>query len=214
MSAQLELVHPAPLAFDTGAARGDHEVISRMVDDGASVLDVGCGDGALIAMLARECKARARGLELSPVAVRGCVTRGLSVVQGDAETDLAEFPSGAFNYVVFSHTLLQLKQPREALRQAGRVGERVIVSIRNAGYWRRRYKLAFSGRMPARGASWIDGPLERQASIRDFALMAREMRFGIESAAPLTNNRPGAPFAKTLWRANLFADEAVFLLTP
>jgi methionine biosynthesis protein MetW len=135
-------------------------------------------------------------------------------VQGDAETDLAEFPSGAFNYVVFSHTLLQLKQPREALRQAGRIGERVIVSIRNAGYWRRRYKLAFSGRMPARGASWIDGPLERQASIRDFAVMAREMRFGIESASPLTNNRPGAPFAKTLWRANLFADEAVFLLTP
>lgn len=215
MSAQLELVQPAPLAFDTQTSRGDYDVIARMIDDGSSVLDVGCGDGGLIALLMRDCKARARGLEIDRAAVRHCVGHGLSVVQGDAEADLAEFPSGAFNYVVFSHTLMQLKRPREALRQAGRVGERVIVAARNAGYWRRRYALAFSGKTPQhRGASWADGALERQASARDLAMLARDMRFGVETAIPLTNNRPGAPFAKTLWRANLFAEEAVFLLSP
>lgn len=215
MAAQLELVHPAPLGFDEAGPRGDHAVIARMVEDGASVLDVGCGDGALIALLTRECKARARGLERDKAIVRACVGRGLSVVQGDAETDLAEFPSAAFNYVVLSHTLMQMQRPREALRQAGRVGERVIVSMPNAGYWRRRYKLALSGRTPqSRGAGWADGAIERRCSVRDFAALARDMRFSIESAVPLTNGRPGAPFAKTLWRANLFAEEAVFLLAP
>lgn len=214
--AQLELVHPAPLDLDVKTPpRGDHAVIARMVDDGTSVLDVGSGDGTLITLLTRECSARVRGLEKDKAKVRGCVGRGLSVVQGDAETDLADFPSASFNYVVLSHTLLSLSRPREALRQAGRVGERVIVSIVNAGYWRRRYALAASGRTPVvRGAAWADGEPQRACSVRDFARFAREMRFGIETAVPLSNGRPGAPFAKTLWRANMFAEEAVFLLAP
>jgi len=215
MAAQLELVHAAPLDLEGRGPRGDHAVIARMVDDGARVLDIGCGDGALIALLARENKARARGLEKNRVAVRACVARGLAVVQGDAETDLAEFPSGSFEYVVLSHTLLQLSNPREALRQAGRIGERVIVSVRNAAYWRQRYTLANTGCTVAkRAGSWADGDLARRASIRDFAELARDMRFNIETAVPLTQGRPGSPFAKTLWRANYFADEAVFLLNP
>ncbi len=215
MAAQLELVHAAPLDFEERGPRGDHAVIARMVDDGARVLDIGCGDGALISLLIRECKARARGLERDRVAVRACVARGLAVVQGDAVTDLAEFPSGAFEYVVLSHTLLQLPDPRDALKQAGRIGERVIVSVRNAAYWRKRYTLANTGRTVAsKNAAWADGDLVRRASIRDFADLARDMRFNIETAVPLTNGRPGAPFAKTLWRANYFAEEAVFLLNP
>lgn len=214
--AQLELVHAAPLDLDIKAPpRGDHAAIARMVDDGSSVLDVGSGDGALITLLTRECHARARGLERDKIKVRACVARGLSVVQGDAETDLADFPSASFNYVVLSHTFLSLAKPRDVLRQAGRVGERVIVSIVNAAYWRRRFALAASGRAPVvRGAAWSDGDAQRACSVRDFAKLAREMRFGIESALPLSNGRPGAPFAKTLWRANMFAEEAVFLLAP
>lgn len=210
--AQLELVHPAPLQLDAKAPpRADYAVIARMVDDGASVLDVGCGDGALIALLGRECGARARGLERDKAKVRACVNRGLAVVQGDAATDLREFPSGAFNYVVFSHTLLALSRPREALREAGRVGERVIVSVANAGYLGRRFGLALSGRMHE---GWADGEIERACSVRDFAALARELRFSIETAVPLSKGKAGAPFAKTLWRANLFAEEAVFLLAP
>lgn len=215
MAAQLELVHAAPLEFETRGPRGDYAVIALMIADGARVLDVGCGDGALISLLARERHARARGLERDRVAVRACVARGLAVVQGDAITDLGEFPSGAFDYVVLSHTLLQLPNPRDALRQAGRIGERVIVSVRNAAYWRKRYALANTGRtIASKTAAWADGELERRASIRDLAELARDMRFNIERAVPLTNGRPGAPFAKTLWRANYFAEEAVFLLNP
>jgi len=212
MAAQLELVHGAPLDLDVSAPpRGDFAVIARMVEDGSSVLDVGCGDGALMSFLIRECKVRARGLERDKAKVRGCVVRGLSVVQGDAEADLSDFPSAAFNYVILSHTLLSVQRPNEVLRQAGRVGERVIVSVRNAAYWRRRFLLAQSGCAP-RG--WAEGELERRCSVRDFARLAREMRFGVEAAIPLSHGRPGAPFAKTLWRANWFAEEAVFLLTP
>lgn len=212
---QLELVHTAPAEFDDAPGRGDFDVIARMVDDGASVLDVGCGDGGLIHLLTRTCGARARGLERDKAKVRGCVGRGLSVVQGDAETCLADYPSGAFNYVVFSHSFQSMARPREVLRQAGRVGEKVIVSIRNGGHWRNRWRLMSKGRVaPVQGASWADGELTRACSVRDFAGLVREMRFAIETAVPLSKGRPGAPFAKTLWRANMFAEEAVFLLTP
>ena len=212
---QLELVHAAPADFDDAPRRGDFDVIARMVDDGASVLDVGCGDGALIYLLARTCGARARGLERDKAKVRGCVSRGLSVVQGDAETHLADYPSAAFNYVVFSHSFQSLVRPRDTLRQAGRVGEKVIVSIRNGAHWRSRWQLMSKGRVvPPSGPSWADGELKRACSVRDFASLSREMRFAIETAVPLSNGRPGAPFAKMLWRANVFAEEAVFLLTP
>lgn len=212
---QLELVHTAPAEFDDAPRRGDFDVIARMVGDGSSVLDVGCGDGALISLLKQRCKARARGLERDKAKVRGCVARGLSVVQGDAETTLADYPSAAFNYVVFSHSFQCMTRPREMLRQAGRVGERVIVSIRNAGHWRNRVQLLTKGRVVSpSGANWADGEIKRACSVRDFVGLAREMRFAVETAVPLSKSRPGAPFAKTLWRANVFAEEAVFLLTP
>jgi methionine biosynthesis protein MetW len=213
MAAQLELVQAAP-EFDTTPHRGDFDVIARMVDDGASVLDVGCGDGALITHLTRSARARARGIERDKAKVRGCVVRGLSVVQGDAETHLADYPSASFQYVVFSHSFQKMARPREALRQAGRVGERVIVSIRNAAHWRNRARLASKGRLLAKGESWADGEIARTCGVREFVELARDMRFSVETAVPLSNDRPGAPFAKTLWRANVFAEEAVFLLMP
>jgi len=207
MSAQLELVRPAPMELEQ---RPDHAVIARMIENETSVLDVGCGDGGLIALLARERKARARGLERDKGLVRLCVGRGLSVVQGDAERELADFPSGAFNTVVLSHTLQYLSKPREVLRQAGRVGDRVIVSIRNAAHWKARWRGAFD----SAPVDWDQTGVARACSVKSFAAMAREMRFAIETAAPLSGGRVGAPFAKSLWRPNLFAEEAVFLLLP
>ncbi|MEZ5960402.1 MAG: methionine biosynthesis protein MetW [Hyphomonadaceae bacterium] len=205
--AQLELVHPAPLDLTNAQPRGDHFVISQMVSDGARVLDVGCADGALIQMLVKECGAKVRGLEIDPNKAHRCVVRGLSVVQGDAERDLSEFPSGAFDYVVFSHTLQHFRRPQTALKQAGRIGSQVIVSIKNAGRWDKRTQLLTKGRL---------GPTDhlQRYSVRDFADLAREMHFGIERAVPLSRGHAGAPFAKTIWRANWFCEEAVFLLTP
>jgi methionine biosynthesis protein MetW len=202
---QLELVHPAPLDLEAKAPRGDHAVIAQLVSEGARVLDVGCGEGALMRLLARECGARARGMELDPAKVHACVSRGLSVVQGDAERDLEHFPSAAFDYIIFSHTLLHLRRPLAALKTAARVGERVIVSFDNAGHWRSRMRLMFEGRL----SRWGDAA---PASVRDFAEAAREMRLAVERAVPLSRGHAGAPFAKTLWRPNWFAEQAVFLL--
>ena len=205
--AQLELVHPTPLDLTSAEPRGDHLVISQMVSDGARVLDVGCGDGALLQLLKRECNARVRGLEIDANKAHRCVVRGMSVVQGDAERDLGEFPSGAFEYVVFSRTLQHFRRPQAALKQAGRIGQQVIVSITNAGRWDKRAELLTKGRL---GQS---EHLQRY-TVRDFADLAREMRFTIDRAVPLSRGHAGAPFAKTIWRANWFAEEAVFLLTP
>lgn len=201
----LELVHTAPAA--PSKPRLDHAVIALSITEGARVLDVGCGDGALIAQLAADRGARVRGLELDPAKVRSCVARGLSVVQGDAERDLDLFPSASFDYVVFNDVLLKLKEPRAALRAAARIGEQVIVSIDNAAHWRHRLRLLNQGRL----ARW-EG--DAQCSIRDFAALARDLRLTIERATPISGESPGAPFAKTLWRANWFAEKAVFVLRP
>ncbi len=210
--AQLELVHPAPIDFDAPlSARGDHNVIAHMISEGARVLDIGSGDGALISLLTRECGARARGLEIDPAKVHACVKRGLSVVQGDADHDLTAFPSASFEYVVFSRTLQRLRDPEAALREAARIGERVIVTIANSGHWSGRFELMFGGRIAkARRGREILHPM----SVRDFVALARGLRMSVERALPLARNKPGAPFAKVLWRANWFAEEAVFLLTP
>lgn len=205
--AQLELVHSAS-DRKLGEPRPDHAVMTHLVDEGARVLDIGCGDGALLALLARECKTRGSGLERNPALVRACIARGLSAAQGDADTDLGEFPSGAFDVVIFSHTLQHLHDPRAALKQAARIGTRVIVSIKNVAYTPARMKLALGGR----AANWDQ--LHRAASVRDIAELTRACRLSIETAVPLTKGRPGAPFAKVLWRANWFAEEAVFLLQP
>lgn len=215
--AQLELVHA--VADNTERARPDHDVIAQLIEPDSRVLDIGCGNGALLSLLAQRCNARGRGLERDKIKARGCVARGLAVVQGDAEQDLKSFPANGFDYVVLSHTLQSVANPREVLRQAARIGERVIVSVSNYGHYRTRLRLLLKGRIPppthrytARASHWADGDILRPSSIRDVATLAREERLRIESAVPLTGGRPGAPFAKTLWRANYFAEEAVFLL--
>lgn len=205
--AQLELVHAAPLDLTVANPSPDHHVIALLVNEGARVLDLGCGDGALMSLLARERKAKVRGIEIDAGRAHRCVARGLSVVQGDCERDLDAFPSGSFDYVVLSHTLQHLRRPQAALKQAARIGERVIVSIANAGRFNARWKLLTAGKL---------GPSEapHRYTIRDFAELCREMHLTIERAAPLSRGNPGAPFANTIWRANWFAEEAVFLLAP
>jgi methionine biosynthesis protein MetW len=206
--AKLELVHSAPvLELSEVRATPVHESIGHMIAEGARVLDVGCGAGALIELVAHRRKARARGLEIDPAKVHACVRRGLAVVQGDAESDLDNFPSAAFDYVVFSHALLNLRDPERALKTAARIGERVIVSFDNAAHWPARMQLMWKGRL----ASW-DGA--KPCTIRDFAALASDLRLNVERATPLSGGRPGAPFAKRLWRANWFAEQAVFLLAP
>lgn len=208
--AQLELVRPVP--EPQSAPRGDHEVIALMVGEGAKALDVGCGDGALLSLLTRERRVRASGIELDRAKAHACVARGLSVMQADAEAELKVFPTGAFDAVIFSRSLQGFRRPSEALREAARIGAHVIVSIGNSAHWRSRLHLLTKGAMPE-PPGWGGFEQLHRWSVRDFATFAREARLKIERAAPMSHGRPGAPFAKSLWRANWFAEEAVFLLS-
>lgn len=197
------------------ATRIDHQVIASMVKSGSKVLDVGCGDGALLHLLARERGAKGRGMELSQEGVNACVAKGLSVVQGDADRDLKDYPDSAFDYVILSKTIQAVRHPRAVLKELMRIGDRAIVSLPNFGHWRVRAQLFASGRMPNTSSlptRWCETENLHLCTVRDFAELARELRFTLERAVPISGGQAGAPFANTLWRANWFAEEAVFLL--
>lgn len=208
---------PAPhrLASASGGPRTDHAVIASMVREGAKVLDIGCSDGVLMDLLTRERGAKARGMEISQAGVNACVAKGLSVVQGDADRDLSDYPDDSFDYVVLSKTIQAVRHPRYVLKELTRIAERAIVSLPNFGHWRMRTQLFFKGRMPntpALPTRWCETENLHLCTIRDFAELARELHLEIERAVPISEGRAGAPFANTLWRANWFAEEAVFLL--
>src|SRR6185503_20897513 len=139
---------PTAVPGAPGDLRRDLRLIADMIETGSRVLDIGCGDGALLAYLAREKGVDARGIELSQSGVNACVRHGLSVIQGDADSDLDAFPGDAFDVVVLSRTLQATRQPRHVLEALLRIGKRAIVSFPNFGFWRIRLGLLFHGQMP------------------------------------------------------------------
>ncbi|NDC58863.1 MAG: methionine biosynthesis protein MetW [Alphaproteobacteria bacterium] len=196
-------------------ARVDHLVIADMVPHGAKVLDVGCSDGALLELLARDKNAKGRGLEISQDGVNACVAKGLSVVQGDADRDLAVYPDRAFDVVVLSKTIQAVRNPRAVLRELMRVADRAIVSMPNFGHWKVRFDLVTRGRMPVTEnlpAAWHESENIHLCTVRDFVDLAKTLGIHLERAVPIAGDAAGAPFAKSLWRANLFAEDVVFLL--
>lgn len=196
-------------------SRADYEVIVSEVRAHARVLDVGCGDGALLQRLIAEKRVRGRGMELSQAGVNACVAHGLSVVQGDADRDLKFFPDRSFDFVILSKTIQAVHQPGAVLAELARIGDRVIVSLPNFGHWKTRMALLFSGRMPvnpALPASWHETENIHLCTVRDFASLAQSLGLSVERAFPISGGHAGGPFARTLWRANWFAEDVVFVL--
>jgi methionine biosynthesis protein MetW len=198
-----------------GDIRGDLRLIADMVSPGARVLDVGCGDGALLAHLAREKQVDGRGMELSQSGVNACVGHGLSVIQGDADHDLDDYPSGAFDYVVLSQTLQATRNPRLVVDNLVRIGRHAIVSFPNFGHWRIRLHLLLHGQMPVTtllNHSWYDTPNIHLCTIKDFLALCRKSGIVIERS--LTLDRAGQTFTLDPIGnlANLLAEQAVFLL--
>ncbi len=194
--------------------RGDFQLIADMIETNSRVLDVGCSDGALLEYLTRERGIDGRGMELSQAGVNASVSRGLSVVQGNADTDLADYPDRAFDYVVLSQTLQATHDPRNVLEQLVRIGRHAIVSFPNFGYWRVRLRLLFSGRMPVTAslpAHWYETANIHLCTILDFVELTRRCDIDIERALILRRGEQ-AKEIKSLWKANWLGRNGMFLL--
>jgi len=200
---------------NTGANRVDLTLIAGMINHNARVLDVGCGDGDLLELLTRTKNVDGRGIELSQEGVNASVTRGLSVIQGDADADLRDYPDDAFDYVILSQTIQATRNPREVLTQMKRIGRRIVVSLPNFGNWRIRLQLLFFGRMPITASldkKWYDTPNIHLCTVRDFVDLCDELGFHIDDAVSVIGTR-----AKRVGRPgmidNLTAETAVLLLS-
>jgi methionine biosynthesis protein MetW len=198
-----------------GTSRVDLQVVANLIKPGARVLDVGSGDGILLEMLEAEKAVDGRGLEISQRGVNECVARGLSVVQGDADSDLGFYPDKAFDYVILSQTLQATRNPKRVLSELLRIGDRAIVSFPNFGHWRVRFWLLFRGRMPVTRElpdAWYDTPNIHFCTIRDFIMLCDEIGAKVESATALDANGQRIGFSMPWWFWNFFGQQAVFLL--
>ena len=196
--------------------RVDLQHVADLVAPRARLLDIGCGDGALLSYLKIFKQVDGRGLELSMSKVRAAVSQGLPVMQGNLETDLADYPAGAFDYVVLSQTLQATHNPRIVLDDLLRIGKRAIVSFPNFGHWRVRLSLLLGGRMPMTGVltnPWFDTPNIHLCTIRDFIVLAKEMNITVEQSYALDDEGRRLGYAATAGRANLTAQQALFVLT-
>lgn len=191
--------------------RTDLALIASHVAPGARVLDVGCGDGTLMAALQAGRGCDARGMELDADKVAACVERGLSVIQGDADTDLAYYPDGSFDYAILSETLQTTKRPDLVLEELLRIGRRAFVSFPNFAHWRVRLSLLLGGRMPVTRllpVAWYATPNIHHLTVADFHDLLAERGLAVEGAWFLSGERQISAAA-----ANLRAEHAVFLLS-
>lgn len=191
------------------ALRPDLAAIAELVAPDSSVLDIGCGDGALLAALRRDKAVRGRGIELSAANVAAAVALGLSVMQGDADTDLGDYPDDAFDTVILSNTLQAMRAPGAVLGELLRIGRRAVVSFPNFGHWRVRGSMLFGGRMPVTRTlpvAWHETPNIHLCTVDDFRALVRELGFRVEQAIYLGGGK------RLSLAANLRAEQAVFVL--
>ena len=196
--------------------KNEFKIIANLLPHQSRVLDVGCGDGTLIKALINEKNIDARGIELGENNVKECISKGLSVIQGNAETELSQFPDKAFDFVILSQTLQAFYQPENVLEQLLRIGHRVIISIPNFGYWQIRAKLLFSGKMPVTNSLpyfWYDTPNLHMCSIKDFYQFCEKKKIKIDRIIGINGEKTSSIYRINLEMKNLLSEVGIFLVS-
>ena len=193
----------------------EFKVIADLLPNNTRVLDVGCGDGALMDFLVKEKNIEVRGLELNQNNVQECIYKGLPVIQGNAETELYQFPKQSFDYVVLSQTLQAFYQPDKVLRELLRIGKSVIVSIPNFGYWKVRTSLLFFGKMPVTKTlpnTWFNTPNLHMCTIKDLFNYCEDQNITIKKVIGVNENKISLIKKNNLEMKNLFSKLGIFLI--
>jgi len=196
--------------------KSEFKIIANLLPPQSRVLDVGCGDGTLIEALIKEKSIDARGIELEENKVKECISKGLSVIEGDAETELGQFPDKAFDFVVLSQTLQAFYQPENVLEQLLRVGGRVIISIPNFGYWQIRASLLFFGKMPVTKSlpyTWYNTPNLHMCSIKDFYQFCEKKKIKIDKVVGVNGEKISSIYRVNLEIKNLLSEVGIFVIS-
>jgi len=196
--------------------KNEFKIIVNLLPAQSRVLDVGCGDGTLIEALIKQKDIDSRGIELEENKVKQCISKGLSVIQGNAETELGQFPNKAFDFVILSQTLQAFYQPENVLNELLRIGKKVIISIPNFGYWQVRASLLFFGKMPVTKFlpdSWYNTPNLHMCSIKDFYQFCYKKKIRMDRIIGINNEKTSSINRVNLEMKNLLSEVGIFLIS-
>jgi len=193
----------------------EYRIISDIITEKSRVLDVGCDDGSLMEFLKKDKNVDIRGIEISKDKVQTCISKGLTVIEGDAELDLKQFPDKSFDYVVLGQTLQAFINPEKVIKELLRVGNKAIVTIPNFGHWKVRLNLLIQGTMPVTKVlpnEWYNTPNIHMCTIKDFFKFSKIMNFKIFKSLALINKNVSNINSSNLSFKNLFCELGIFLI--
>ena len=195
--------------------KSEYKIIADLIENNSRVLDVGCDDGTLMEFLKKNKNVDIRGIEISKERVQTCIAKGLTVIEGNAEYDLKQFPNDSFDYVILGQTLQAFINPEVVIKELLRVGKKAVVTIPNFGHWKVRFNLLIEGTMPVTKSlpnDWYNTPNIHMCTIKDFEKFSKIMNFKIFKSFALINKNVSNINRSNLFLKNFFAELGIFLI--